>query len=54
MTPAEQIATYQRELTEAYALRAQADERITALRNTLQGAALGVELQKQATPAPTP
>lgn len=46
--PAQQIETIKRELTEAYAIRAQADEKILALRNVLQGAGLGVELQKQA------
>lgn len=51
MNPTEQIESIKRELNEAYAIRAQADEKIAALRNVLQGAALGVELQKQAAPA---
>lgn len=54
MTPVEQIETIKRELNEAFAVRAQADEKIAALRNVLQGAALGIELQKQANPAPSP
>lgn len=42
----QQFEQIKKELNEALALRAQVDEKILALRNVLQGAALGVELQK--------
>jgi hypothetical protein len=50
----QQYEQLKRELTEALALRAQCDEKITALRNVLQGAGLGVELQKAATAEAAP
>lgn len=44
----QQYEQIRKELTEALAARAQIDEKIVGLRNVLQGAALGVELQKAA------
>lgn len=48
MNAQQQFEQVKRELDSALAIRAQADEKIAALRNVLQGAALGVELQKLA------
>lgn len=51
-SPTEAVEAIKRELIEAYAARAQADEKIAAIRNVLAGVGLGVEVQKQAPPAP--
>jgi hypothetical protein len=45
-TPAQTAAELQKELTEALAQRAMIDEKVLALRNALQGVALGIEIQK--------